>query len=149
VIDRRVGPGLAKVRTAPLVVARQLVLARGTDARWRELFEHADTVSEGAVKNERGGPCWYGTSSFILPLRSDDTEEMRSFVSELASRDLHVRLRAVRAACREAQSRAPGRLGAAACEMTIVPDPRGVRIDVDVSAPLVDAYERSTGSPQP
>ena len=49
-----------------------------------------------------------------------------------------MRVRALRAAHREAASRAPGRLGRLSCEVRITADPRGVRIDVDVQAPLIE-----------
>jgi len=107
VIDRRregpgAGPGLAKSRGVPLVIARHIVVTRANEARWRELFDAADTVSEGSVRDEAGERVWYGSSSFILPLRASDAEDMRAFIAELAARDVHVRLRALRAARREA-----------------------------------------------
>lgn len=114
-----------------------MVVARATDARWRELFESADTVSEGALRSEAAGAVWYGSSSFVLSLRASDTDETRAFLAEVAGRDVHVRLRALRAACREASLRAPGPLGSATCEMRVVAESRGLRIDVDVQAPLI------------
>lgn len=134
--DRR-GPGLAKSRSAALVDVRRTVEVRATDARWRDLFEKADTISEGALRHEASGDVWYGSSSFILTMRASDGEGMRGFLAEIAGRDVHVRLRALRAACREASLRAPGPLGSAVCEMRVSTESRGLRIDVDVQAPLI------------
>jgi hypothetical protein len=131
------GPGLAKSRGAPLIIARRLVVARANDARFRDLFESADVVSEGSVKDEAGARVWYGSSSFILALRASDTAETRAFIAEVAAHDVHVRVRALRAARREATLRAPGGLGSSVCEMRVTTDSRGVRIDVDIQAPLI------------
>jgi hypothetical protein len=133
----RRGPGLAKSRGAPLVDMRSMIVARATDARWRDLFESADTVSEGAVRTDGASVVWFGSSSFILPLRAGDGAASRAFLAEIAGRDVHVRLRALRAARREASLRAPAPLGPATCEMRVVAESRGLRIDVDVQAPLI------------
>jgi hypothetical protein len=77
---------------------------------------------------------WYGSTSLILPSPEPETE----MLVHLAARDVHVRVRALRAARREACLRAPGRLGRLACEIHVARDPRGVRIDVDVQAPLIE-----------
>ena len=114
-----------------------MVVARATDARWRDLFEKADVVSEGAARREASGDVWYGSSSFILAMRAGDPESVRAFLVEIATHDVHVRLRAIRAACREASLRAPGPLGSAVCEMRVSTESRGLRIDVDVQAPLI------------
>jgi hypothetical protein len=111
-------------------------------ARWRELFDHADTVSEGAVRDEAHGRVWYGSTSLILPTAAGDDATL---LATLAARDLHVRLRAVRAAHREACQRAPSRLGRLACEMRVMALGHGVRIDVDVQAPLIE--RRTAGDP--
>jgi hypothetical protein len=130
-------PGLAKARALPLVAARRTTQARAIDARWRELFDAADTVSEGCVRDERQGRVWYGSTSLILPLAEGTSDAERAFVAEVAARDVHVRLRAMRAAQREASLRAPARLGRLGCEIHVAADSRGVRIDVDVQAPLI------------
>jgi hypothetical protein len=114
-----------------------MTLARAGDAVWRELFERADAVSEGQSRNEAQGPVWYGSTSLILPLADATSEEARIFTAEVAARDPHVRIRAIRIAHREAALRAPGRLGTFSCEVRVAADPRGVRIDVDVQAPLI------------
>lgn len=129
------GPGLAKVRAPlPLMLARSGVYVSVTDARWRDLFERSDVISEGSAREETSGRMWYGSTSLILPATGDDAD----LLATLAAHDMHVRLRAVRAAHREAAFRAPGRLGRVACEIRVTRESRGVRIDVDVQAPLIE-----------
>jgi hypothetical protein len=127
-------PGLAKARAEPVVLARQMVLVRASDSRWRDMFDRADVVSEGGVRAEALGRMWYGSTSLILLAEASEAP----FFAAVAERDVHVRVRALRAACREAGSRAPGRLGRISSEVRIAADPRGVRIDVDVQAPLIE-----------
>jgi len=105
------------------------------------MFDDADVVSEGSVRTEAQGRFWYGSTSLILPAAASDAP----FYAAVANRDIHVRLRALRAAHREASSRAPGRLGRLSCEVRIVADRCGVRIDVDVQAPLIE--RRMTARP--
>jgi hypothetical protein len=74
------------------------------------------------------------------------SDEERAFLAAVAERDVHVRTRAIRAAVREAAVRAAAdtglgagsRLGRSQCEIRFAVDPRGVRIDVDVQAPLIE-----------
>jgi hypothetical protein len=130
-------PGLAKARAAPFAVAaRRLFVQTSSDPPWRELFERADVVSEGGARDEPQGRIWYGSTSLVLPgsLGGPDT----ALLAALASRSVHVRLRAMRVAHREASLRAPGRLGRLVCEIHISPAAGGVRIDVDVQAPLIE-----------
>jgi hypothetical protein len=137
-------PGLAKSRGLPLVLARTANLVRAPDPRWRELFDRADTVSEGSVRDEKTGRVWYGSTSLILrvePAEACGAEP--ALLAALARRDLHVRVRAVRIAHREACARSPCRLGRFTCEMRVEADARGVRIDVDVQAPLIERRVRS------
>jgi hypothetical protein len=141
-------PGLAKAR-APVVAMRPTLLVRATEARWREMFDRADVVSEGCARVEANraskgmGRMWYGSTSLILPADA----AAAPFFAAVAQRDVHVRVRALRAAYREAASRAPGRLGRISCEVRIIADPRGVRIDVDVQAPLIE--KRAVSRPAP
>lgn len=114
-------------------------VVRTTEGRWRDLFEAADAISEGAVKEERSGErVWYGTTSLILGLPVETSLEDRAFLLEVAKKDVHVHVHALRCAHREAQSRAPGMLGRVSCELHFSDDPRGLRIDVDVQAPLIE-----------
>lgn len=136
-MSERHRPGLAKARRPALVAAVHSSRVRSSDSGWRELFDAADAMSEGAARLEQEGTVWYGTTSLILRLPSDATEDERAFLTAVAEGDLHARLRALRFARREAISRAPGALGRIHCEIRVQPDPRGVRIDVDVQAPLI------------
>lgn len=129
-------PGLAKTRGERVVSARTSTRLRGSDARFRAMFEAADAVSEGLVKHEKGAPVWYGMTSLVLPWPGALSASAREFIAAVASRDVHVRLRAIRTAFREASLRAPGSLGRAVCEVRIEAKEDGLRIDVDVQAPL-------------
>ena len=111
---------------------------RTTEGRWRDLFEVADAISEGAVKQEGAERVWYGSTSLILGLPVETSLEDRAWLTEVAKKDVHVHVHALRAAHREAQSRAPGQLGRVSCELHFSDDPRGLRIDVDVQAPLIE-----------
>jgi hypothetical protein len=136
------GPGLARSRPRGTVSVRWTPLVRGSDANWRALFDAADSVSEGSVVKEGGGPVWYGSTSLILLLPAGTTPEELAFLAGVAERDLHVRLRAVRHARREAAVRAPSTLGRSSCEIRVVSEPRGLRIDVDIQAPLIEGQRR-------
>jgi hypothetical protein len=125
-----------------LVDTRTRALARTHDPSWRELFDRADSVSEGALKAENQGQVWYGSTSLILPLDETISPGTRAFFAAVAAQDPHVRLRAVRTACREASLRAPAPLGCFTCEIRVEGDSRGVRIDVDVQAPLIGGRAR-------
>jgi hypothetical protein len=135
--EARRGPQLRKAR-APALVERRGTFVRTTEGRWRALFADADTLSEGAVKGESGQRVWYGSTSLILEYPGDIPVDERSFVRAVAEKDVHVHVHALRTAHREAQSRAPGMLGRTVCEVRFEDDPRGLRIDVDVQAPLIE-----------
>lgn len=114
-------------------------MVRTVEGRWRELFESADMVSEGAAREERDGDrTWYGSTSMILELPVETSLEDRAELLAVAQKDLHTHVHALRSAHREAQSRAPGQLGRLACELRFSDDPKGLRIDVDVQAPLIE-----------
>jgi hypothetical protein len=130
-------PGIVKVREAPLVVARRRLVVRRSNARWRELFELADVMSEGSARDEAQGRMWYGSTSLILPTPALDGGDV-VFLVCLAEHDVHLRLRALRTARREASVRAPSPLGRLVGEIRVTGDKRGVRIDVDVQAPLIE-----------
>ncbi len=113
-------------------------MVRTTEGRWRELFGDADLVSEGGVKEERDGRVWYGSTSLILELPVETSLEDRAQLLAIAKKDVHAHVHALRSAHREAQSRAPGQLGRIVCELQFSDDPKGLRIDVDVQAPLIE-----------
>jgi len=126
----------------PLVTLSKSARVRTSDSRWREAFEVADAVSEGAARVEGAHAVWYGSTSLILGVEASSDDE-RAFLAAVAERDVHVRTRAIRAAVREASVRAAAegagsRLGRSQCEIRFAVDPRGVRIDVDVQAPLIE-----------
>jgi len=146
-VSPRRGPSIRKAK-APDLVERAGPFVRTTEGRWRELFAGADAMSEGAVKDERNGErVYYGTTSLILGLPVETPVEERSFLRALAEKDVHVHVHALRCAHREAQSRAPGQLGRTVCEVRFSEDPRGLRIDVDVQAPLIERRSVSRASP--
>jgi hypothetical protein len=131
---------LAKAR-APELVERAVPgrFVRTSEGRWRELFEAADVMSEGAAREEVNGErVWYGSTSLILTLPTGTPDDDRSFLLAIAQKDVHVHVHALRCAHREAQSRAPGMLGRVTCEIHFRDDPVGLRIDVDVQAPLIE-----------
>lgn len=127
---------------------------RANDHLLSELFDRADVVSEGMLRDERGGARYYGTTSVLLLLSQGGGPGDAggpSRYAELAGRDPHARLRALRIACREAQVRAGGPLSRIEAEVTVRPDARGVRLDVEVEAALVrehDTRRRRGASPR-
>ncbi|MDB4942483.1 MAG: hypothetical protein JWP97_2017 [Labilithrix sp.] len=90
------------------------------------------------MKDEDAGRTYYGSTSLILGLPVETPVEELAFLRALAEKDVHVHVHALRCAHREAQSRAPGQLGRTACELSFSVDPKGLRIDVDVQAPLIE-----------
>lgn len=148
---KRRGPGLHKTRGQRLVPRREVELWQTTDYRWRELFEAADVMSEGAVRRESEGLFYYGTTSVLLAIASRGGQIPDDEVHDVARMlvaDPHARLRAIRVACREAQVRSRGAVGRVRAELIVRPDPRGVRVDVDVEARVYDesrvAHRRAT-----
>ena len=143
----RRGPSIKKAR-GPELVERAGPFVRTSEGRWRDLFATADAMSEGAVRDERNGErIYYGTTSLILGLPVETPVEERAFLRALAEKDVHVHVHALRCAHREAQSRAPGQLGRTVCEVRFSEDPSGLRIDVDVQAPLIERRSVSRASP--
>ncbi len=131
------GPGLRKARGVPLIERRTLELYRSSDYRWRELFECADVMSEGATRDEPDGATYYGSTSVLLLFASRGggvPDELGADVVEVIAKDPHARLRAVRIACLEAQVRSNGRIGRVRAELCVRADSHGVRVDVDVEA---------------
>lgn len=145
--SKELGPGLAKTVGAPLVRTRHVQLWQSSDHRWRELFEAADVMSEGATREEPDGAVYYGTTSVLLATESCGgklADEQLGEVVEVLRNDPHARVRAVRIACIEAQLRAGGQLGRVSAELSVRADRRGVRVDVDVEAHVT--VERATGT---
>jgi hypothetical protein len=130
-------PGLAKSRRPPLVTVAHHSRAKTSDPLWKDAFDAADSISEGAARAEAQGPVWYGSTSLILRVEAKSEEE-KAFLVAVAARDLHIRTRALRVAVREAAVRAGTALGRSQCEVRFAVDPGGVRIDVDVQAPFIE-----------
>jgi hypothetical protein len=147
------GPGLRKARGAPLLDRRTVELWRSSDYRWRELFECADVMSEGATRSEPDGSTYYGSTSVLLPFASKGgavPDELGAEVARLIASDPHARLRAVRIACLEAQVRSTAPIGRVRAELAVRSDVRGVRVDVDVEARVFsDAVPRATRRAEP
>jgi hypothetical protein len=127
-------PGVAKVRTPPLLARRRVELCAPLDGRMRELVEAADVVSEGEEREEQSGRVYYGTTSVLLTrgrgLVDEDLEEL----AQVLRHDPHTRLRVLRTAAREASSRASARLGAVKAEVSVHATREGVLFTVDVAA---------------
>lgn len=120
------------------------------DYWWRELFEHADVMSEGATRAEPGPATYFGTTSILLPSVAHGGRLSQAEVDicrPLVARDVHARVRAIRIACREAEVRAGAPLGRIRAELRSVSDPRGLRLDVEIEAPLAKARGVSKARP--
>ena len=127
---------------------RSVELWQSNDYRWRELFETADVMSEGATRGEPDGPVYYGSTSVLLTLESLGglvPDALADQLLALVPRDPHARLRAVRVACLEAQLRSGGALGRVQAEVTVKRDPRGIRVDIDVEADVHELDSIETG----
>ena len=147
---KRRGPSIAKARLAPIGELRTRPLIRCTDYRWRELFEGADVISEGAIRKEEQGDVYYGSTSILLKDQSHGgriLDAERTAVQQLLEIDPHARIRAVRIACLEAQLRANTDIESVRAEIGIGEDVRGVCITVDVEARAVlDVMRRSASA---
>lgn len=142
------GPGLAKTRRQPLLKRRKVELWQSTDYRWRELFETADVISEGATRSESDGAVYYGSTSILLPLFSHGgavPDQELSQVTKIIAIDPHARIRAVRIACLEAQVRCGGPIGRVRAELFVRSDARGVRVNVEIEARVYAELSRGRG----
>lgn len=146
---KRVGPSVAKSKKLPLVERQLRPLVRCTDYRWRELFETADVISEGAVRDERGSMTYYGSTSILLNDRSHGgqfQDEERAALVQMLSTDPHARVRAVRMACLDAQVRAQQVIDSVRADFSAVEEPRGVRITIEVEARVIDDRSRRSSA---
>lgn len=144
------GPGLAKTRGLPLLRQRSVHVRQSPDYRWRELFERADVMSEGATRTEPEGTRYYGSTSILVPFASRGGPLPDGEVAEILtsiSIDPHARLRAVRIARLEAQLRASGPIGLLHAELAVRRDPRGVLFDVEVEARVFEPAQRPEDVP--
>jgi hypothetical protein len=131
------GPGLKKAHALPLVNVRRVELWQSADYRWRELFEDADVMSEGATRKEPDGEVYYGSTSILLLFSSrggqvpDDQAEQ---VARVVMRDPHARLRATRIARLEAQVRSGAPIGRVRAELSARAVAHGIQVGVEVEA---------------
>lgn len=128
-----------------MIERRNVEFFRSTDYRWRELFESADVISEGATRTEADGSVYYGSTSILLLLRSRGgsiDDDQVGEVARLIGSDPHARIRAVRIACLEAQLRSGGPIGRVRAELFVRQDPNGIRVDVDVEARVFEDATR-------
>jgi len=131
------GPGLKKTHALPLLSSRKVELWQASDYRWRELFEAADVMSEGATRDEPDGEMYYGSTSILLPFSSrgglvpDDQAEP---VARLLAKDPHARLRATRIARLEAQVRSAAPIGRVRAELGVSVVAHGIQVGVEVEA---------------
>lgn len=131
------GPGLKKTHALPLLSMRKVELWQSSDYRFRELFESADVMSEGATRGEPDGRMYYGSTSILLPFSSrgglvpDDQAEQ---VARVLSRDPHARLRATRIARLEAQVRSAAPIGRVRAELRVSLAAQGIQVSVEVEA---------------
>jgi hypothetical protein len=131
------GPGLKKTHALPLLSTRKVELWQCSDYRWRELFEGADVMSEGATRAESDGQTYYGSTSILLPFSSRGgliPDDQGDQIVRLVNRDPHARLRATRIARLEAQVRARAPIGRVRAELGASLAPHGVQVSVEVEA---------------
>lgn len=139
-------PGLAKVRTPPILRYRAVRLMAALDGRVRDLIDGADVMSEGATRTEGGASIYYGSTSLLFEADSGELrDDVLGHLAEIFCQDPHARLRAVRIAYREALSRARAPLGPVKAELTVDRNARGLTLCVDVVAPLVASPKRRRG----
>lgn len=141
----RLGPGLARARAKNLVAHKQVSLFRTDDATLGRWLAGADVVSEGSIRPEPEGDVWFGSTS--LRVATGEVPTARADARVLSA-DLHLRTRVLRIASREARLRAPGALGPIRCEIRVEVVDGGLRIDVDVQAPLIEGHGRAQVLPR-
>jgi hypothetical protein len=134
---REARPGLAKTTRVQLFQSRTLRLVASSDARWGELFDTADVMSEGAPRGEGSERSYFGSSNIILLIAPEDPSQTVQSLAGAVARDPHVRLRAMRVARREAAQRADAPLDRVRTEITVSPCTTGVAVHVDVEASVL------------
>jgi len=137
------GPSLAKTTRVKLFHSRTFRLVASSDARWGELFDSADVMSEGAPRGEGSERSYFGSSNIILLVGPEGPDQTVQTLAGAVARDPHVRLRAMRVARREAAQRANAPLDRMRAEITVSPCATGVAVHVEVEA-LVLPDRRAT-----
>lgn len=136
-LERPEGPGLAKTIRGKLFQSRTLRLVASSDARWGEVFDRADVMSEGAPRGEGSERLYFGSSNIILLIAPEGPDQTVQSLVGAVARDPHVRLRAMRVARREAAQRANGPLDRVRTEISVSPCQTGVAVHVDVEAQVL------------
>jgi hypothetical protein len=131
------GPGLVKTTRAQLFQSRTFRLVASSDARWGEIFDTADVMSEGAPRGEGSDRSYFGSSNIILLIAPEGPEQTAQSLAGAVALDPHVRLRAMRVARREAAQRAQGPLDRMRTEITVSSCPQGVAVHVEVEAQVL------------
>lgn len=138
--------GLAKARLRRAFTLEHMTRARSEDAFWRDLFKSADVVSEGAVQRATAGAldgaCYYGTTNIVVTFPAEFELRECAAHAAIARACVHVKLRALRVARREAQSRANMDLAASHCELAFTSDATKLHIHVELSAKVLHKNSR-------
>lgn len=136
--DGSVFKGLKKAGPLPLLRARRRDGWLVSDYRVRELFDAADVMSEGAWREgSTGARHYFGTTSIFLSLEGlaeASAPKQQPALGVLLRADPHVRLRALRIACREARVRARDDLCSIRAELSFALEPRRICIHVELEA---------------
>lgn len=132
------GPGLRKASNVPAYLQTNVMFLRSEDAFWRDAFAAADIVSEGSSSQTS----YMGTTSILLHL-----DDRHGHAATIAERCMHVRLRALRIARREAQNRAGRSLHPSRCDVHFLKVASGVKIEVNVEANLVERRLKARNAP--
>lgn len=148
------GPGVCKVKRAPLMRRRTVALVGIEDGPLRDVLDGADVVSEGGSREEGEEVVYYGSTNLLLVPTSRGGTVPDGRLGDLAvllAHDPHVRVRAVRVAHREALVRAAAPLGPLRAEMAVTATARGLELAIDVIARVIldrsSRPRRATGGP--
>lgn len=131
------------------MLRRAMELVKSSDYRLRQLFERADVMSEGKVREEPEGRRYYGSTSVLLLFATHGggvPDEQAPEVLRLLAVDPHARTRAIRIACLEAQIRARAPIGHVRAEVTLRRAERGICIVIEVEAAVFE--ERALAPPE-
>lgn len=159
--------GPRKAGRLPLLVATAHAGFRVFDYRVRELFERADIVSEGACKpaaeyasepsvaaaslgQATDGRSYFGTTDIVLDPELDPSTALvpPELLVRIFAWDPHVRVRALRIACREARVRANAHLDRVRTEIVVSRASAGINIHIDLEARVVSTHARSLSAPR-
>jgi hypothetical protein len=143
------GPGLVKTTRAQLFHSRTFRLVASSDARWGEIFDTADVMSEGASRGEGSDRSYFGSSNIILLIAPEGPEQTVQTLAGAVALDPHVRLRAMRVARREAAQRAHGPLDRVRTEITVSACAKGVAVHVEVEAQVLRDRRTKTRGRKP